>query len=390
MHYNHFKADTSKIEMEYLMNHYAQSVRIEKRELTENMPDLPGVYLMKNMGGEIIYIGKSKNLRKRVQSYFVQSTQHSRKVMKMVCQVKKINYIVTGTELEALLLESKLIKEKLPQYNKQLRNYKSYGYIKITQGESYPRLVGVHQLIDDGDLYYGPYSNYREIQSIIDALRTSVGLRQCNENSNALKPCLYHQIGDCISPCVALNCQQQYDEAVHSIRLFLEGKSEEVIQVLEGKRDRHCEHLRFEKAGELQQKVDCLKRFYNYCKNYIYAIEKRNVVLLLPARTGSSVTVLAILRGRVWNTYHYLLEDLKERAIEVIRDKIALGLMPTDQSVGKKDVDEIMIIGRWLRENQDYPFLFVIEESLNDFERDFSNNLMALQKKTAVHGDKEG
>lgn len=381
MYFSYLKTDTSKIEMEFLMNHYVQSVRIEKKELMLNIPELPGVYLMKNAEEEIIYIGKSKNIRKRVQSYFTQSKQHSKKVMKMVVQVKKIDYIVTGTELEALLLESKLIKEKLPLYNKQLRNYKSYGYIKITQSEEYPRLVPEQHLKDDGEVYYGPYSNSQELEFIIDALRESFGLRRCHENSGTLKSCIYHQIGDCLSPCVDLGCKKRYDEAVRHIRLFLEGQSKAPIELLENKRDTCCENLRFEKAKELQSKIDCLKKFYNYCTNYMYDIEKRNIILFLPSVSENSITILLILRGRVWNTYHYEIDELKEKDIPIIAEDIHSGFIKTDHWVSKKDVDEIMIIGRWLRENQDYPYSIILEQGLKYFDRDFSNVLAMLRRK---------
>ncbi|MDF2546983.1 MAG: polymerase epsilon subunit [Anaerosolibacter sp.] len=378
MHFSYFRTEALQLEIQYLTSHYVQSLSVEKKNLMQDIPELPGVYFMKNAEEEVIYIGKSKNIRKRLQSYFIKSNQNNKKIMKMIVQVKKIDYVITGTELEALLLESKLIKEKLPIYNKQLKNYNSYGYIKITQNEIYPRLSSVQYLKDDGDIYYGPYSNYREIELIIDALCVSVGIRRCHENSNALKSCIYHEIGDCLSPCNTENCKTRYDEAVNQIKLFLDGQSKEPIRALEHKRDDYVSNLRFEKAGETQKHIDCLRKFYNYCTSYIYNIEKRNMILFLPSTSEHTIAILLILHGRIWKNYHYDINVLNESTVQAIKEVIRSGMPETYIWTTKKDVDEIIIIGRWLKENQDYPYIIPLGKNLEYADQDFTDILAML------------
>jgi excinuclease ABC subunit C len=375
MHFSFLKTDLLRLEAEYLISNYIQSLRIEKKNLIYNIPELPGVYLMKNIEKEVIYIGKSKNIRKRLQSYFTKSNQDNKKIMKMIAQVESIDYIVTGTELEALLLESKLIKEKLPLYNKQLKNYNAYGYIKITKNETYPRLSKVQNLKDDGNIYYGPYSNYHEIELVIDALCISSGIRRCHENSMALKSCVYHEIGDCLSPCIDESCKEKYDDAIKQIKLFLEGESKVPIWALERKRDDYASNLRFEKAGDIQKKIDCLKKFYNYCTSYIYDIEQRNMVLFLPSTSKQTMAILVIIHGRIWKIYHHNINELKVNLIQGIDEIIQAGMMKTNPWTSKIDVDEIIIIGRWLKENHDYPYKIKLGKNLASFEQNFSDML---------------
>jgi len=236
------------------------------QERLDNLPQAPGVYLMRDSAGRIIYIGKAASLKNRVSSYFHTGTDFSLKTASMVSQVKKIDYIVTHSDNEALLLEQKLIRQYKPRYNIIWRDDKSYPHLKLTLNEDYPRLFFVRKRkeIRDGARYFGPYPQVGEVRKTVRWLQKLFPLRLCKYTIEKGKPidekkvrsCLYYHIEHCPAPCLAKISQKKYQEIVDEVTLFLEGKHNELIETLEKKMHLAAKELNFEEAKKIR---DCIQ-----------------------------------------------------------------------------------------------------------------------------------
>jgi excinuclease ABC subunit C len=199
------------------------------------LPTSAGVYLYKNAEGEVIYVGKAKNLRSRVRSYFLEGASENAKTGTLVREAVDLDYIVVDNEKEALALENNLIKQKKPRYNILLRDDKSYPYIKLTMGERYPRVYATRRLRKDGSLYFGPYFPTSLAYRIVDLIHRNFLIPSCkiDLNRNHPRPCLQYYIGRCLGPCVAgLTTPDRYAEAVHDVKLFLEGRGADLTRSL--------------------------------------------------------------------------------------------------------------------------------------------------------------
>lgn len=222
------------------------------------LPDEPGCYLHKNQFGEVIYVGKAKNLKNRVRSYFTGA--HDLKTERLVADIRDFEYIITASELEALLLEMTLIKKHDPKYNIMLKDDKSYPYLKITN-ETYPRLITTRKLKKDGGHYFGPYPNAyaaNETKRLLDRLYP---LRKCQPMPKKL--CLYYHIGQCLGPCEIPNLENEQKEIVAEIRRFLSGETKDLVQSLQEKMGSAAEAMEFERAGELRDQVRAIESIMN-------------------------------------------------------------------------------------------------------------------------------
>ncbi|MCT4778797.1 MULTISPECIES: excinuclease ABC subunit UvrC [Exiguobacterium] len=222
------------------------------------LPDEPGCYLHKNQFGEVIYVGKAKNLKNRVRSYFTGA--HDLKTERLVADIRDFEYIITGSELEALLLEMTLIKKHDPKYNIMLKDDKSYPYLKITN-ETYPRLITTRKLRKDGGHYFGPYPNAyaaNETKRLLDRLYP---LRKCQPMPK--KICLYYHIGQCLGPCEVPNLEEEQKAIVSEIRRFLSGETKELVQSLQEKMSGAAEAMEFERAGELRDQIRAIESIMN-------------------------------------------------------------------------------------------------------------------------------
>ena len=222
------------------------------------LPDEPGCYLHKNQFGEVIYVGKAKNLKNRVRSYFTGA--HDLKTERLVADIRDFEYIITASELEALLLEMTLIKKHDPKYNIMLKDDKSYPYLKITN-ETYPRLITTRKLKKDGGHYFGPYPNAyaaNETKRLLDRLYP---LRKCQPMPKKL--CLYYHIGQCLGPCEIPNLENEQKEIVSEIRRFLSGETKDLVQSLQEKMSSAAEAMEFERAGELRDQIRAIESIMN-------------------------------------------------------------------------------------------------------------------------------
>lgn len=228
------------------------------KEVVSKIPYNPGIYLMKDKSGTVIYVGKAKSLKKRVRQYFNKNNKTVR-ILKMVEQIENIEYIVTSNELEALVLECNYIKSHKPKYNVMLKDDKSYPYIKITVKEDYPAIYITRTLKDDGSKYFGPYTDVGGVRDILNTIKEIFPIKRCkynlNKNTN-VGPCLYYHIGRCLGPCINEVTKAEYLQMIHQIILFLEGDNKKIQEYLDAELEKCINKLEFEKASVIKQRKD--------------------------------------------------------------------------------------------------------------------------------------
>jgi len=223
------------------------------------LPDKPGVYLMHDRNGRVIYVGKAKNLNHRVHSYFRASGRHSVKVAALTSHVEDIETIMTDSEIEALILECNLIKKYRPRYNIMLKDDKTYPYLKITLQEEFPRMYITRRVVKDGARYYGPYPDVGALRATMKLLRSLFPVRNCR-NMNQERPCLQYHIKRCLAPCAGKVSRQEYGELVKSICMVLDGKTQELRRDLKQKMQDAAENYAFEMAARCRDQLQAVNR----------------------------------------------------------------------------------------------------------------------------------
>ena len=232
------------------------------KDRVKEFPITPGVYLMKNAAEKIIYVGKAKNLRNRVRSYFTDSRDHSPKTRLLVRNIHKVDYILTGTEVEAFLVEASLIKKHRPRYNIRLKDDKSYPYIRVSMTDRYPRLYLARKVKKDGSLYFGPYTSGAAVWGTIRFLNTTFQIRDCKDAffASRKRPCMTHQIGRCTAPCTAYITEEAYKTDIQSAVAFLRGRDKSVVRELTKKMKSAAGEERFEAAAKVRDSIESLKK----------------------------------------------------------------------------------------------------------------------------------
>src|SRR5690554_6608907 len=234
--------------------------------IVQTLPNSPGVYQYYDKNGKILYIGKAKNLKKRVSSYFTK-THDSGKTRLLVSKIADIQTIIVDSEFDALLLENNLIKKYLPKYNVMLKDDKTYPWICI-KNETFPRVFKTRTLIKDGSEYFGPYASVAVCHALLDLIREVYALRTCNYDLNRknieakkFKVCLEYQLRNCLGPCEGLQTKEDYDKNIQSIRHILKGNYNEVIRFMMEQMKEFAEQLNFETAQILKEKIELLKNY---------------------------------------------------------------------------------------------------------------------------------
>jgi len=228
--------------------------------ILSTLPSKPGCYLMKNAEGRIIYVGKAVNLKNRVRSYFHAESSHDSKTRRLVRDIVDIEWIVVGSELEALILEMNLIKKHRPRYNIRLKDDKRYPYIKVHWNESFPKVTVTRQMIEDGSRYFGPYTSAWAVYQTLDVLRKVFPYLTCDREITGLdkRACLYYDIKLCSAPCIGASSQAQYREMISDLMDFLSGKSDGIVQRLQGQMEKASEEMRFEKAAAIRDQLKAI------------------------------------------------------------------------------------------------------------------------------------
>ncbi|NQV18988.1 MAG: excinuclease ABC subunit UvrC [Armatimonadetes bacterium] len=286
------------------------------------IPNKPGVYLMKNSIGKIIYVGKAKILKNRVRTYFTGKYQDL-KTEQLVENISDFDYIITATEVDALVLENNLIKKHKPKYNIYLRDDKQYPFIKITMKEPFPRIEITRKLLKDGSKYFGPYTDSRAIKKTLRLLEWIFPFRTCTRKIPTEKvvfdrPCINYQLGKCSGACIGKISKQEYKKIISNIFHFLNGRNTEVISNLKQEMQLESEIMNFEKAAQTRDKINNIYRL-NRSHNMFFTDDKnRDVVGIYKEENKAAVAVLKILSGKLLNKEIYSIENAEGRKISEI------------------------------------------------------------------------
>ncbi|MBQ3819677.1 excinuclease ABC subunit C, partial [bacterium] len=274
------------------------------------LPALPGCYIYYNKDGEIIYVGKAKILKRRVMSYFNRKQHDSIKVSILVSQIERLEYIVTNTEVEALILENHLIKKHQPKYNILLKDDKKYPYFLITD-EDFPRIkiVRKRNINFEKGRYYGPYTDIRAMHATLDFLKKIFPLKQCKTQRYQNRPCLYYHIGKCLAPCQNLVTPEEYQNVVKQAELFLAGKQSELMDEIINQMQKYSDNLQFEKAAKLRDSYNDLKKTLEKQK-VVYENTKLNEdIISFMCDDGIFVIVILMIReGRLIDKKDFVYE----------------------------------------------------------------------------------
>lgn len=300
---------------------------MDLEEKLKKVPTDPGVYLMRNMAGQVIYVGKAKNLRNRIRQYFRSYGRTNQKVKAMVSHIEDFEYIIVRNELESLILESNLIKEYHPKYNILLRDDKQYPYIKITN-EPYPRVMKTRQVIKDGAKYFGPYPNVLAVNETIQVIHEIYPIRNCKldilKAAGKVRPCLNYFIDRCVGPCRGDVSEEEYMEMIHKITDFFEGKNTEIQDYLTEQMKLASENLNFEEAAMWRDRLELVDVLQE--KQIItHAASQDEYDIINFARDEGSVCVQIFFfrQGKIMGREHFILEDpYRDSADEILRSFI--------------------------------------------------------------------
>jgi excinuclease ABC subunit C len=324
----------------------------------ETLPVRPGVYLFRDAGGAILYVGKARVLRDRVRSYFHASRPFDARLQALAGEIADVDLVVTDTEMEALALENNLIKRHRPRYNVLLRDDKNHPYLKLTLAEEYPRLHVTRRVGEDGNAYGGPYipaSLARKSASLVHKL---FGVRSCREalDGRRPRPCLQYQIKRCLAPCVAEICElPRYREACEDARLFLEGRAEEVARRLGSQMVAAAAAERFEEAASLRDQVRTLERLDTPQKVTTTDLEERDLFGLHREGDRAAVQVFSVRDGKVVGRDAYLLDHLAEpEAVlaSAVQQYYAQGRYVPREVLVPEPIEEADLLQRWLAERR--------------------------------------
>ncbi|HEY0756183.1 MAG TPA: excinuclease ABC subunit UvrC [Ktedonobacteraceae bacterium] len=312
------------------MNEKIQSV-------LNSLPHKPGIYLMKDAGGTIIYVGKAISLFQRVRSYFQEATDHSPKNRSMVAKIEDIEFLVVQNEVEALVLESNFIKQYRPKYNVLLRDDKSYPYIKVSLNEDFPRVYRVRSFAHDGNRYFGPYTNSGAVDATLDLLNKLFAFRTCRYDGSAwappatgeppaswkqkllARPCTQYYIHRCIAPCVAYATREEYNTIIKQVILFLEGRHDEVVKNLEAQMERAAENLNFEEAARIRDRIKAVERVLE--KQRIISTEgqdDQDVIALASQDDETCAQVFFFRAGKLVGREFFILQGTRDSSPDEI------------------------------------------------------------------------
>ncbi len=327
------------------------------QEELKKLPDHPGVYLMRDDRDEILYIGKAVSLRNRVRQYFQSSRGKGPKIEKMVTHIARFEYILTDSELEALVLENNLIKEHRPKYNTLLKDDKTYPYIKVTLGETYPRVLFSRQMKKDKSRYFGPYSSAAAVRDTIDLIRKIYRIRSCNRvlprDIGKERPCLNYHIHQCSAPCSGSISAEEYRERVDGALAFLSGRFAPVIRDLEEKMAAASADMDFERAAEYRDLLSSVTQIAQKQKMTDSDGEDRDVIALAMDERDAVVQVFFVREGKLIGREHFHVtvgtEDTPREVLSAFLRQYYAGtpFIPKEIML-QMEIDDAEVIERWL------------------------------------------
>jgi len=323
------------------------------QEKIQTLPAKPGVYIMKNSRDEIIYVGKAVALKNRVKSYFQNKKHDSAKTKALVKNIADIDYILVDNEVEALILECNLIKEHRPKYNITLKDDKTYPYLKITN-EDFPRVYVTRKVEKDGSKYYGPYTNTTNLREIIELLKRLFPFRSCKQKTfTNQRPCLNHHINRCAAPCAGKISKEQYKDIIKQVHLFLEGKQDDLVFILEKEMEAAALNLEFERAAQLRDQIGGIRQVIEKQKIVSSDLGDQDVIAMARGFDEACVQIFFIRKGKLIGRENFFLKgtDDLERS-EVLEAFIKEYYMEENfiprEILVETEISEVKVIEEWL------------------------------------------
>src|SRR3989338_7324492 len=339
------------------------------KEILQKLPTKPGVYIFKDNKGHILYIGKANNLRSRVRSYFKNSASMSPRIKSMVSLVADMDYIVTENEVEALILESNLVKKHKPKYNVILRDDKHYPYLRLATEEMYPYLSIVRRVKKNKGMYFGPYTSPKSLRKTLILIHRIFQLRQSRDSLDGRpkrRPCLNYQMGRCLAPCAGYVKKEGYEKIVRDIVLFLKGRNDELLNNLKRKMDELSENLRFEEAGRTRDQISAIERIMEKQNIISTTLEDEDVIGIYRDGGKANVQLLFIRGGKFIGDKNLLIPlppplvkgggggyiDDTEILSSFVRQYYSGDVFIPEEIILEKDIDEMEIVKEWLSEKR--------------------------------------
>lgn len=357
------------MDAEEIMNQKIQSV-------LNSLPHKPGIYLMKDAEGTILYVGKAISLYNRVRSYFQESTDLSPKNRSMVAKVDDIEFLVVRNEVEALVLESNYIKQYRPKYNVLLRDDKNYPYIKVSLMEDFPRVYRVRSFQRDGNRYFGPYTNSGAVDATLDLLNKLFSFRTCRYDASSwappregepptgwkqkllARPCTQYYIHRCIAPCVAYTTREEYDVVIRQVILFLEGKHEEVVKSLQERMQKASEELNFEEAARIRDRIKAVEQVLE--KQRIIHTEgqdDQDVIALASSEDETCAQVFFFRSGKLVGREFFILQGTRDSSPGEVMSSFLQQFYESSphvpaEIIAEVEPDDRAVMLRWLKEKR--------------------------------------
>ena len=331
------------------------------KEELRKLPEKPGVYIMHDHTDAILYVGKAVNLRRRVHQYFVKKLNRGPKIEYMVTKIAYFEYIVTDSELEALILENNLIKEHRPKYNTLLKDDKTYPYIKVTVGETYPRVLFTRKLKKDGSRYFGPFKSAGAVRDTIELMRKLFQIRDCTRNlprdQGKERPCLNYQIGQCKAPCQGYVSEEEYRKKVDEAVSFLGGSYKPVVRLLTERMEKASSELDFEQAAEWRDLRASVLQVSEKQKMESEDGNDRDVIAMAADGTEAVVSVFYVRGGRVIGRDHQFLhigldEDRKEILSDFVRQFYAGNMMLPSEVMLETEISDRALLEKWMSQRK--------------------------------------
>ena len=327
----------------------------------KKLPESPGVYIMRDKTDDIIYVGKAKILKNRVRQYFQNSANHSLKVKQMVSNIDHFEYIVTGSEVEALILENNLIKKHNPKYNILLKDDKTYPYIKVTTNEMFPRVFVTRKLLKDKNKYFGPFTNSSAVKENIALIDKIWQVRRCSKifprDIGKGRPCLNYHIGQCKAVCTGKVSEEEYNKMIGEILDFLGGKTENVVKSLTSKMLKYSAEMEFEKAAEVRDTIESIKILNQKQIIENLHIDDRDVIGFVRGIRECIMQIFFIRGGKITGREHFMLEECegvedKELMTQFVQQFYSGTPFIPKEVILQCEIDDFDLISQWLSEQK--------------------------------------
>lgn len=327
------------------------------KEKINTFPKSPGIYLMKDKDGKVIYVGKSKKLKERIKSYFVNSKNHSRKTQRLIKGIYDIEIITTDTELDALLLECKMIIKLRPMYNRLMRNPENYVYLKVDKDMDYPYLQVVKE-IDDDKLYLGPYTLGKKLEDIKLIIEEAYKIRSCKK----MTKCFNYDLDKCMGPCRDLISKERYKEIIENIAIDLQRDGSNILNILKEDLSNEISKLNFEKASEINNKIDKLKSLFNRQNMINDSIENNSILawIKLDEEKYKIYTIknAMLIKSEIMKNEEFKDLDKKKYFSNNVNNINSIN-ESTKVLIDKFDIDYVNIIYSYIKYNNEIEYMLI-------------------------------